>query len=259
MPEPKPFLSLGLNAPPEPAPAQPSEQLPAPESLQFRRAEHGPEPSQGRQRCLACSQPIADTYFQVQGKVVCPACAKTIEARTMPPPAHSLFKAFLYGLGAAIAGCAIYATVAIVTGLQLSLISILIGYMVGKSILHASRGLGGRPQQILAVLLTYFAITTSYIPVGIYTYVKQHRQQPAADSDAPAAVTPDDSVAKQHPTAALITGLLLLTVAAPFMGLSHATGLLSLLIIFFGLQYACRLTARRNIVIMGPYQAGASA
>ena len=44
--------------------------------------------------------------------------------------------------------------------------------MVGNAIRHASNGLGGRPQQILAVTLTYFAISTSYIPVMIYQYWK---------------------------------------------------------------------------------------
>ena len=188
---------------------------------------------------------------------------KSHRGRAKDPPVHSLFKAFLFGLGAAIAGCALYAVVAIVTGLELSLISIVIGYMVGKAIRHASGGLGGRPQQILAVLLTYFAITTSYIPVGIYTYSKQqHRQQientrgasttaTAGDADERSANAPPISLG------AVLTRLLLLALAAPFLSISHAGNILSLIIIFIGLQYAWRITAKREIVVMGPYQPGA--
>jgi putative Ca2+/H+ antiporter (TMEM165/GDT1 family) len=260
MPEPEPFLSLGLNAKP---PSNPAEQLPAPETLQFHRAEHAPEPGTDptQQRCLTCRNPITTEYFHVHGKVVCPACAKAIEAGQKAPPAHSLFKAFLFGLGAALAGCALYAIVAIVTGLEFSLIAIVIGYMVGKAIRHASGGLGGRPQQILAVLLTYFAITTSYIPVGIYTYAKQHRQQAQHTQQASPTLTDEDAddSSTNQPRVSLgsvLTRLLVLAFAAPFMSLSHAGDFLSLVIIAVGLQYAWRITGRNEIVVMGPYQAG---
>ncbi len=71
-----------------------------------------------------------------------------------------MLRAALYGAGAAL--------VAIVTGYEIGLISILVGITVGKAIRRGSHGWGGRPQQILAVALTYFAITSSYIPVAIY-------------------------------------------------------------------------------------------
>jgi hypothetical protein len=44
--------------------------------------------------------------------------------------------------------------------------------------------------------------------------------------------------------------------AAPFFGLtSGISGLISLFIIFIGLQRAWRLTARSQILLMGPYPA----
>ena len=91
--------------------------------------------------------------------------------------------------GAALAGCALYAAVAILLHAEIGLIAILVGWMVGKAIRHGSYGRGGRPQQILAVALTYFAITTSYIPVILYQAARDpHRveqRQQAATSDAP--------------------------------------------------------------------------
>lgn len=228
------------------------EMLPPAESLQFRRAEHAPDAALGPQ-CASCKNPSGAEYYQVNGIDVCARCAAAIDANTKPAPTHTLVKAFLYGSGAAIAGCALYATVAIVTGLELALIAILIGYMVGKAIRMASPG--GRPQQIMAVVLTYLAISTSYVPVGIYHRVKGKPAQTTATETKP-VVTP----AEAAPSPAAAIGLLLgFAIAGPFLTLTDASGILSLVIIFFGLQRAWRMTGRPNLVISGPYQTAAAA
>src|SRR5450755_2392820 len=145
------------------------------QELQFQHAEPLPPadaPAGSGKNCVACKEPVSDTYYHAQGQVVCPLCAQRIQSGQQAAPALSIARAALYGAGAALAGCILYATVTIVTGLEAGLIAILVGYMVGKAIRHASNGLGGRPQQILAVMLTYFAITTSYIPVLFYHIAK---------------------------------------------------------------------------------------
>src|SRR5205807_674052 len=47
---------------------------------------------------------------------------------------------------------------------EFTLLSILVGIMVGKAMMHGSGGRGGRKLQIVAVLLTYGSITTGYVP-----------------------------------------------------------------------------------------------
>ena len=48
--------------------------------------------------------------------------------------------------------------------------------------------------------------------------------------------------------------LLLLTAAAPFFGLaSGVSGIITLFLIFIGMRQAWRLTARSEILVMGPY------
>jgi hypothetical protein len=43
----------------------------------------------------------------------------------------------------------------------------------------------------MAVLLTYFAITTSYIPVAVYHYVKEHpSKKERQQRDRPASINP---------------------------------------------------------------------
>lgn len=250
MQSPEPPISLGLTAPPAAAP------LPAVDDLQFQRA----EPLEGEstvRRCAACKQPFADTFYQVGGHDVCPACAERIGKGQEAPPHTSLVRAGLYGGGAALAGCVIYAAVAIITGLEIGLIAILVGIMVGKSIRHASGGLGGRPQQILAVVLTYFAITTSYIPAFISHSMKTKTPAQQTGAATPGAPVSNAATAGRPPMSfgAAIFFLLLLAAAAPFLSLtSGASGILSLVIIFFGLLRAWKLTGRTDLLVLGPYQ-----
>ena len=228
---------------------------PSPHELQFQHAEPIAEVGAGPV-CVVCRQPVAGSYYQAQGQqTLCVLCAERIRAGLQAAPPTSLLRAALYGGGAALAGCALYAAVAIVLKAEIGLIAILVGWMVGKAIRHASYGHGGRRQQILAVVLTYFAITTSYIPVILYQAARNpHRveRQQAQTKDAPLRESPRMSFG----TAALF--LLVLTAVAPFLSLtSGVSAWISLFIIFIGLQYAWKLTARREIVLTGPYQAEA--
>jgi hypothetical protein len=268
MPEPEPLVSLGLNAPAK-------EVIPRAEELQFEHAVPvlgAASPVPAAKLCLGCKGTVIDQYFHAQGQVVCPVCAARIQAGQQAPPPVSLLKAALYGAGAAAAGAIIYALVAIVTGFQIGLLSILVGIMVGKAIRHGSGGLGGRPQQILAVALTYFAITTSYIPVFVYDAAKHPRGRPVAQSGAkavppssqsqagavPAAPAPNASPAprpKMGPLL-LVGFILMLAMAAPFLSLgSGFSGIITIVIIFFGLQKAWQLTGRTEILVTGPYSA----
>jgi hypothetical protein len=184
-------------------------------------------------------------------------CAERIQSGQQAPPAISLGPAVLYGAGAALAGCILYAAVAILLNLEIGIVAIVVGVMVGKAVRAGSRGLGGRPQQILAVLLTYFAITTSYIPVFIHQMstnpqMLQQAKQKAAKDGSNATVTQETK--PQMGAAAAIATLVLLFAAAPFFGLTTGVGgFISLFIIFIGLRQAWRLTGRSDILVMGPY------
>ncbi len=210
--------------------------------LQFRKAEPvGATPT--GPRCAVCKTPIESTYFHAAGRTVCPQCAQRIQAGQQAPPAASLAKAFLFGGGAALAGCIIYSTVGIVLHAEVGLISILVGYMVGKAIRHASNGLGGRPQQILAVVLTYLAISFSYLAIAIGASIH--------------AAAPPTAAANVSAGLALL-GVLMLALGGPFFSLANgASGILTLLIVFFGLSRAWRLTGRADILVTGPYESPA--
>jgi hypothetical protein len=259
-------------------------QAPPPHELQFQHAEVLPaEGASGptSQFCVACKRPIGGTFYHAQGRMVCPECASRIQAGQQAPPRLWLARALLYGAGAALGGCILYAAVAIITGWEFGLVAIVVGYMVGKAIRHGSRGLGGRPQQVLAVVLTYFAITTSYIPVLVYEtahhpeqFARSRKAQGgAAQSGAVPGGTAQSGTAQSgtagsrppaapgsprqpHMTfAAAIVMLLLLTAAAPFFGLASGfSGIITLFLIFIGIRQAWKLTGRSEILVTGPYE-----
>lgn len=230
-------------------------------ALQFERAEILPPPGAADDtspRCGGCPQPLVDRYYHVQGVTVCENCANRIREGQQAPPATSLLRAALYGAGAGLAGCALYATVAIVTGLEIGLIAILVGVMVGKAVRHGSNGLGGRPQQILAVVLTYFSITTSYLPVFINHAIKNPQKVEQSATATPGKPQSQPDAPAPRSVTGVIVILLVIAAAAPFLSLGSGFGaLISLVIIFFGLQRAWGLTGRTDLLIMGPYDLNA--
>ncbi|MEO8593387.1 MAG: hypothetical protein ABI759_08695 [Candidatus Solibacter sp.] len=235
-------------------------EAPSPENLQFEHAEPIPaEPVGNGPACVVCHRPTGDTYFQAQGQTVCPDCADRIQSGQQAAPASRLVPAAIYGAGAALAGCLLYALVAIVFNLEIGLLAILVGWMVGKAIRHGSKGMGGRPQQILAVLLTYFSISSSYVVVMIHEITTNpsivEKSKANANPGAAAGQKGEITSAGERPAGGvLLISALTLIAAAPFFGLSQGiSGFISLFIIFIGLQRAWQMTGRRQIPVMGPY------
>jgi hypothetical protein len=72
--------------------------------------------------------------------------------------APALAIALAYGAGAAVAGSIGYGLVSM-TGFMVSIVAIGIAWLIAKAMMTATRGVGGRPYQIAAVILTYLAVT----------------------------------------------------------------------------------------------------
>jgi hypothetical protein len=227
--------------------------LPSVDALQFRRAQpiDSTEPPPDRV-CAACKQVIPGEYYQLQNHVICPDCATKIQAGRATQKPVPMLRAVIYGSGAAIAGCLLYAIV-LAMGVQIGIVALAVGWMVGKAIHYASYGFGGRPQQILAVALTYFAISTSFFPAAIFVGVKQGIQEKSAAKKSGPPVIKE--VKPNMAPGRAIAGLAVLALISPFLELfsSPAGGLLSLFILFIGLQRAWAMTARHEILVSGPY------
>lgn len=238
----------------------PDAELPNVDDLQFRRAQPivAPE-SSGARSCAACKQLIPDEYYQVQNHVICPPCAAKIQVGRQTKRQIPWHRAILYGVGAALAGCILYA-IPLALGFQIGIVALAVGYMVGKAIRAATYGVGGRPQQILAVALTYFAISISPLPAALFTGMKHAAADHSAGKNqekipstpaAPPAAKPKGSIS----AAQVAAGFLVLIAVSPFLELfsSPVGGLISLFILFIGLQRAWALTAGHEILVTGPF------
>jgi hypothetical protein len=212
---------------------------------QFTTAEYSGQAAAAA--CKACKSPLGDAHYRVNGALVCASCTQRIKAQ-MPDDSHSAFvRGISFGVGGALLGFGMYVGFALATGLMAGIVSLAVGYVVGKAIIMGSKGVRGRRYQIAAVLLTYTAVSLSAVPIFISQQIKQRSAQHTQAGSSSTATTP-----KMSPVKAI--GILtLIGLASPFLALVDPThGLIGLVILFVGLRIAWRLTAGGPIDIVGP-------
>jgi hypothetical protein len=241
--------------------------------LQFDHAEYAAPGA--ATTCVACKNPVSGTYYEVNGRVFCPACRDAVEGYAKGGSGIARFaRAALIGSFAACAGFLIYFGVMKLTGWEIGLISILVGFMVGAGVKKGSRHRGGWVYQSLAVFLTYSAIVASYSARDIPVFLAEMREKkagaPGAAKEAgktPEAANPGGQAAPvpepkpegaARPTAlglvAFMVVVLSLCYALPILdGIQQPIGLL---IVGFALWEAWKLNKRVPLVFNGPFEAG---
>jgi hypothetical protein len=133
------------------------------DDLQFERAEFGAAPP--ARNCTGCHQAIGGPYFDVNGQPFCEACTSSIrQAHGASPGGAAFGRALGAGVMAGAIGSTLYYLVAKISGYQLSIIAIAVGFLVGRAVRWATGGRGGVIYQVLAVALTYAAIAFSWVP-----------------------------------------------------------------------------------------------
>jgi hypothetical protein len=150
---------------------------------------------------------------------------------------------------------------------------------VGKAVRAGSGDRGGRKYQLLAALLTYASIVSTYVPMA-FQEMRQHKESASATAKAPAenavkpaeaapasassATTGDDVdqtfMPDAPPIVRAVVALVAFTaivLAAPILaGFSNIIGLL---IIGFGVWEAWRLNKRLVVEVTGPHMIAALA
>jgi hypothetical protein len=236
------------------------------EDLQFDRVVAGSDSAGGQPHdgvaCSACHAPIPTEYYSVNGHVVCDHCRDDIEDAVEPPQGPGpLILAALFGLGAGIAGAIIYFAVIYFAHLEVGIVAILIGYMVGYAVRKGTGGRGGLRFQILAVTLTYGSVALAYAPVVVIEAVKDSRaaRQAAAagtgQNARPAARAQSERPRSPFLAIAVLLGFVALLPVLIVWG-SLPSGLISAFIIFIGMRQAWRMTAAPPVTVYGPYQVG---
>jgi hypothetical protein len=222
---------------------------------QFATAEYSGKA--GETKCKACGNPISGPYYQVNGAKICSNCAQEIKDK-IPKDSHAAFgRGVFFGIGGAILGLGIYVGFALATGLIAGLISLAVGFIVGKAIVMGSGGVGGRRYQVAAVLLTYIAVSLSAVPIAVSQHMKQRSAQAQAQASASSAnsLTANDSHSNppKMSAAKAVGTLAFIGLVSPFLALSNPMqGIIGLVILFVGVRIAWRITAARQVSILGP-------
>jgi hypothetical protein len=249
-------------------------------------------PSANAIQCAGCGQAIDGTYYAVADKVICPTCRERLTQTPSGNKVSRLLKATFMGIGAGLLGAVIWFAIRRLANVELGLIAILVGFLVGKAVRLGSGNLGGRGYQVLAVVITYCCIAANYMPDVIEAVIADARKdrveavgepadEPAAAVAAGAAAAvagagqPDEQApAQARPAAtpveprrqlgvvgmiiALAVGIVFVfafSLALPVLG--GAENIIGLLIIGFALWEAWKFNARQQLPISGPYQVGA--
>lgn len=128
------------------------------ESLDLDGAEGIPSE---RRPCGLCKARLNDEYFMAKNMPLCTACRQS----SFGGGGSLLCFVRAIGLGfiGAVLGALLDVLITRVTGLQLGLIAIVMGWLVGLGVSVGARDRGGCLYQILALGLTYFAISFSLV------------------------------------------------------------------------------------------------
>ncbi len=244
-----------------------------PQTPQFRTAEYAGQA--GGDRCKFCNQPLTDAYFRVNRVMACGPCVENVKLK-IPKDNHAAFtRALIFGIGGAILGLILYALFSIVTGWIIGYVALAVGWIVGRAMMMGSGGIGGRRCQIVAVILTYVAVSMAAIPIDLaqaskarkVEHMEQSRRsanptQPDINSTDQAARNSSDSSSggSDAPKRSLGVGEALLTLAliglaSPFLELqSPFNGLIGLVILLVGMQFAWKMTRGVSVQISGPFK-----
>lgn len=237
-----------------------------PPAPQFKTAEYAGEP--GSDHCKFCHQSLMGSYFRINRSLACASCAAQVRQK-IPQDTHAAFtRALLFGVGGAILGLILYAAVGIITGWMIGYVALAVGWIVGKAMITGSGGVGGRRYQIAAVLLTYAAVSIAAVPIYIAQESKTHRAAPTEQSSSvrnpgeqSAGSQAGDSGSAPSGTkpaktlGAAVVMLTLVGLASPFLDLADPfQGLIGLVILFVGMQFAWKLTRGVSVQILGPFK-----
>jgi hypothetical protein len=182
-------------------------------------------------KCAVCGGLVSGQKYLLNAQ---PACQRCAVAAGAPVDSSAAFTtAVVYGIGAAFAGLAFYAGFTIAFHFYIGYVALGVGWMIAKAMMAGSKGIGGRKYQIVAVILTYFAISLASVPILV---AEAYEKGQAIDWAQFAGV------------------LVVYGIASPILDIAGgmAFGLIGLLILFVGCRIAWRLTAAKKVIVAKP-------
>ncbi|MCY2955004.1 MAG: hypothetical protein NTU53_24005 [Planctomycetota bacterium] len=228
--------------------------------------------------CEACKQDIGDVYFTAGKAILCGRCRDGwIASQSSGSALNRFLGALACGLAAAVVGSLIWYVVRRVTDAEWGIVAIVVGLIVGAGVRKGSQMRGGWVYQTMAILLTYSAIVSQYVP-DVFQALMKHTEMeqvattqpalaagttttqpapaPRGDSQRPPGNRQDMTVGKAI-VALLFLGAILFVIAFVAPILAGFSNIIGLLIIGFALYEAWKLNKRPQLAIAGPFAVGA--
>jgi hypothetical protein len=228
--------------------------------LQFDRAETA-QPVESSEACAICRKALADAYFLAGGARVCAGCREEIrKALAAGSPAKRFLKAALLGSLGALVGAVVYFVVAI--WIEIGIVAIFVGWLVGVAVRKGSEGRGGWPYQAMAMFLTYAAIIVIYVPSAMERQMDSIKHEKAVAAEkAKESGAPAPAEEKKPITNPLIYPIILIFVFVvaciePFR--QGAQNFIGLLLIGIALYEAWKLNRRVRLDFQGPFKMGST-
>lgn len=194
------------------------------DDLQFEKVEY----ASGAAQCASCSRALGSPWWQAGAVRVCSTCKAGMEQYLGTPiGAAGYVRATAAGLGTAIACAVVWAVIEELTGYQLGIVAIGVGWAIGEVVRRVA-GRGSRMLQVIGLLLVYLAISLAAIP------------QVLGQTEEGGAV-------------AWIVAILI-SFAFPFLvWMEGASAFLWYLIVFFGFRRVWSALAAPNVQFEGPF------
>jgi hypothetical protein len=250
------------------------------DSLQFDRAEYAGADSVPAFVCACCAAPIAGMYYHFGKTTLCAGCGKVRRRETGPDRSAGTFlRAAALGLGVAVVGALLYYGIIALMGAPIALLTIAIGWQVGRGVARATGGRSTRRHRVMAVALTYFSLVLAYTPFAMTAWQRVGSTASGSVDSATAATlsvaTSDrsavrsasfitvarakyarDALAGGRIALALVVSVVVLTLPLLVAGMSMPGGILSIFMMAYGLRMAWANTAPSGVAATGPYAVG---
>ncbi len=246
---------------------QPETNSPDPDGLQFDHAEFE-NPTEAEApvlACASCHQPINDQYFEINGTTLCEPCRVQVEGQLRGGSGVArLLRAVILGSLASLLGTIIYVAFLSVSPIDISIVAILIGFMVGKMVRKGSGNRGGLVYQILAVFLTYTSLAMTYFTLSmIDEFGAKPAPAAAAPANPPGAVQPAPAEEAQNPPqvdkamiAQIVFALFCFAYTTPILMAQQSPIMIAF--VGFAVWEAWKMNKKLAIVVTGPYRLGDS-
>jgi len=119
----------------------------------------------GAAACQKCGTVLRGSYHMINERMACGPCRFAAEEQLSGGTGLAgVARAVVFGAGAAVLGAAGYYAFVKLTNVEWALLTALVGLGVGMAVRVGSRGHGGRKFQVVAIALTYLAMSAAYMP-----------------------------------------------------------------------------------------------